>query len=125
MAFRVISVPAQVCENDAATRRFLVAAILITSFGAAAPAAGAPKWTVVRSKSLIVMGDQPASTLRNVAQQLEQFRVVLGGLLQNTQHAASLPTTVYVFGSHRAMETFVPLRNATGPSLLRVARRAT
>jgi tetratricopeptide (TPR) repeat protein len=95
----------------AAMRRSLTAALLGIVLGAAAPADAAPKWTMVRSESLIVMGDQSASTLRNVAQQLEQFRVVVGGLLKNAQRAASLPTTVYVFGSHRTMETFVPLRN--------------
>ena len=94
-----------------AMRRVLTAALLGIVLGAAASADAAPKWTVVRSESLIVMGDQPASTLRDVAQQLEQFRVVVGGLLKNAQRAASLPTTVYVFGSHRAMEAFVPLRN--------------
>src|SRR5256714_6191945 len=91
--------------------RSSVAALFLIAFVAVHPAAAAPKWTMVRSESLIVMGDQSPWTLRGVAQQLEQFRVVLGGLLQNAHRAASLPTTVYVFGSHRAMETLLPLRN--------------
>ena len=47
----------------------------------AAPASAAePRWTMVRTPSLTVIGDQPAGTLRDVAIQIEQFRAVVAAL---------------------------------------------
>ena len=77
----------------------------------AADAAAATRWTAVRSESMTVIGDQSASTLRDVAQQLEQFRTVLGLLSSGGQPAPTAPTMVYVFGSRKAFEPFIPLRN--------------
>jgi tetratricopeptide (TPR) repeat protein len=86
--------------------------------GCAAAHAGAePRWTVVRSESMTVMGDQSANTLRDVARELEQFRVVLGRLSANGQPAPTAPTMVYVFGSRKAFEPFLPLHNGRPASI--------
>ena len=77
-----------------------------------APAAGAePRWTVVHSESMTVMGDQSANMLRDVALELEQFRAVLGLLSSNGKPAPTAPTLVYVFGTRKAFEPFLPVRN--------------
>ena len=77
-----------------------------------APAAGAePRWTVVHSESMTVMGDQSANMLRDVALELEQFRAVLGRLSSNGKPAPTAPTLVYVFGTRKAFEPFLPVRN--------------
>ena len=90
-------------------RRLLPAALYALSL--AATAGAEPRWTVVHSESMIVMGDQSANTLRDVAQELEQFRAVLGRLSSNGQPAPTAPTLVYVFGTQKAFEPFLPLHN--------------
>ena len=60
---------------------------------------------------MTVIGDQSANALRDVALELEQFRAVLGRLSSNGQPAATAPTMVYVFGTRKAFEPFLPLRN--------------
>ena len=78
----------------------------------AAPASAAePRWTMVRTPSLTVIGDQPAGTLRDVAIQIEQFRAVVAGLITNADRPMSLPTIVFVFGERKSMQPFVPLYN--------------
>jgi tetratricopeptide (TPR) repeat protein len=78
----------------------------------AAPASAAePRWTMVRTPSLTVIGDQPAGTLRDVAIQIEQFRAVVAGLIPNADRPMSLPTIVFVFGERKSMQPFVPLYN--------------
>src|SRR5262249_43719729 len=73
--------------------------------------AAAPRWTIVRSESMDVIGDAPADTLRDVAIQLEQFRTVLAGLIRDAQRPLPVPTVVYVFGARRALEPFLPVHN--------------
>ena len=92
------------------TRRLLLLA-LAGGLCLTADAAAATRWTAVRSESMTVIGDQSAGTLRDVAQQLEQFRTVLGLLSSGGQPAPTAPTMVYVFGSRKAFEPFIPLRN--------------
>jgi hypothetical protein len=70
-----------------------------------------PRWIVVHSESMTVMGDQSANTLRDVALELEQFRAVLGLLSSNGKPAPTAPTMVYVFGARKALEPFLPLHN--------------
>ena len=77
-----------------------------------APASAAePRWTMVRTPSLTVIGDQSAGTLRDVAIQIEQFRAVVAGLIPNADRPMSLPTIVFVFGARKSMQPFVPLYN--------------
>ncbi|MCU1384871.1 MAG: hypothetical protein JWL71_3568 [Acidobacteria bacterium] len=88
-------------------------ALLVAVMASACALADAaePRWTAVRSGSMTVLGDQPANALRDIAQELEQFRAVLGRLSASGRPAATAPTLVYVFGSRKTFEQFVPLRN--------------
>ena len=76
-----------------------------------------PRWTMVRSESMTLIGDQSSKALRDVALELEQFRAVLGRLSASGQPPASAPTTVYVFGSRKTFEPFLPMRNGRRASL--------
>jgi len=88
-------------------RLFLACAVLATS---TLPAKAAdPRWTMVRTASLTVIGDQPPKTLRDVAIQIEQFRTVLTGLVRNAERPLSLPTIVFVFGDQKSIQPFLPL----------------
>jgi Flp pilus assembly protein TadD len=75
----------------------------------ASPVYAQPRWTVVRSETLTVIGDQ-ARTVREIATELEQFREAAGQLV-GTTHRPALPTVVYVFNTRRAMEPYLPLYN--------------
>jgi tetratricopeptide (TPR) repeat protein len=88
----------------------LLAAVALAAL--ATPAAAAePRWTMVRTPSLTVIGDQSPNALRDVAVQIEQFRSVVAGLIHNADRPLSLPTIVFVVGDRKAMQPFVPLYN--------------
>ena len=91
--------------------RVLLACALVL---AAATASAQPRWTLVRSETLIVVGDQSPRTLRRVADEIEQFREVVGQLIGTTRPPA-LPTVVYVFGSARAMQGYAPPADRRAP----------
>src|SRR5262245_20028391 len=63
--------------------RFLLAVAVLATSTLPAKAAD-PRWTMVRTPSLTVIGDQPPKTLRDVAIQIEQFRTVLAGLIRKS-----------------------------------------
>jgi tetratricopeptide (TPR) repeat protein len=69
------------------------------------------RWMIVRSPSLTVVGDVSGDTLRDVAGQLEQFRLVVGGLIQNALRPLPVPTVVYVLDSRRALQPFLRTYN--------------
>jgi tetratricopeptide (TPR) repeat protein len=96
-------------------RRLVLVALCALSVAAAAGAE--TRWTMVRSESMTVMGDQSANALRDVALELEQFRAVLGRLSSNGQPAPTAPTMVYVFGTRKAFEPFLPQRNGKTAAL--------
>jgi tetratricopeptide (TPR) repeat protein len=97
-------------------RRLALASLLALASAAPGRAAERP-WTLVRSQNLTVVGQQSARTLRAVAVELEQFRIVLGGLIQNAQRPLALPTVVYVFGSHKELEPFLPMHDGKPAAL--------
>src|SRR3954471_7664446 len=97
------------------TARLILTALVCVN--TAVSAVAEPRWTMVRSESMTLIGDQSASALRDVALELEQFRAVLGRLSASGQPAPSAPTTVYVFGSRKAFEPFLPLRNGRRATL--------
>jgi tetratricopeptide (TPR) repeat protein len=75
-----------------------------------ATTASAPRpWTVIRGRSVMVIGTQAAKTLRGVALEIEQFRAALAGLLHSAGEALESPTVVYTFDNRQALEPFVPL----------------
>jgi tetratricopeptide (TPR) repeat protein len=96
--------------------RRLLAAVLCVFFVAAA-AGAETRWTMVRSESLTVIGDQSANALRDIALELEQFRAVLGRLSPNGQPAPTAPTMVYVFGSRKTFEPFLPAHHGRRASV--------
>src|SRR6185369_1385409 len=79
--------------------------------------AGEPRWTMVRTPSLTVIGDQPASTLREVSIQLEQFRTVVAGLIAGANRPPSLPTNVFVFGTRDELRPYLPLSSGRPAAL--------
>jgi tetratricopeptide (TPR) repeat protein len=85
----------------------VVVALAVAAIG---DAAGRP-WTLIRSEHLTVIGQPSAKTLRRIALDLEQFRIVVGGLIQNAHRPLPLPTHVYVFDSRRELQPFLPVRN--------------
>ena len=97
-------------EYSSGVRPLFFAFAVLVLWTAPAHAAD-PRWTMVRTPSLTVIGDQPAKTLRDVATQIEQFRTVLAGLVTNADRPLSLPTIVFVFGDRKSMQPFVPLYN--------------
>ena len=68
-------------------------------------------WTLIRSEHLTLIGQQSPKTLQRIAVDLEQFRIVVGGLIQNAQRPLPLPTHVYVFDSRKELQPFLPVRN--------------
>ena len=69
--------------------RLQLAMIALLCGGAAIDARAASRWTAVQSGSMTVIGDQPATTLRAVALELEQFSAVLGRLSASRLPAVS------------------------------------
>jgi tetratricopeptide (TPR) repeat protein len=97
-------------------RRVRVPAALALAIAATIHAAG-PPWTMIRSEHLTLIGQQSPKTLQRIAIDLEQFRVVLGGLIQNAQRPLPVPTHVYVFDSRKELQPFLPIRNGRVASL--------
>lgn len=95
-------------------RRLLAAAVLLC---VARPAFAETKWTMVRTPTLTVIGDQSPATLRDIAIQLEQFRTVVAGLIAGANRPPSLPTNVFVFGTRAAMRPYLPMANGRIASL--------
>ena len=96
--------------------RECVAAVFALAIAATGDAAGRP-WTLVRGPHLTVIGQQSPPALQRIAIELEQFRAVLGGLIQNAQRPLPLPTHVYVFETRKELQPFLPLRNHRVASL--------
>jgi tetratricopeptide (TPR) repeat protein len=77
----------------------------------ATPVSADSRWMMIRTPTVTVIGDQSAGRLRDVANQIEQFRTVVGGLIANADRPLSLPTIVYVFGHRDEMRQYVPIYN--------------
>jgi tetratricopeptide (TPR) repeat protein len=92
-------------------RRLALTLALAALLGSVAPVRAEPKWTMVRSGVLTVIGDQSPATLRDVAVQIEQFRAVVGGLIHDANRAPSIPTLVFVFGQRKSLQPIVPIYN--------------
>jgi tetratricopeptide (TPR) repeat protein len=90
-----------------------IAIVLIIAAGAAADR----PWTLLRSEHLTVIGQESPKTLQRIAVELEQFRAVVGGLIQHAQRPLPLPTHVYVFDSRRQLQPFQPVRGGRVASL--------
>lgn len=97
-------------------RRALVLLMCLLAGAGSAHGADRP-WRVIRGKNVEVFGVQPPRTLREVAIELEQFRVVLGSLIRGAREPQPAPTQVYIFDDEQAMRPFVPLYEGKPASL--------
>ena len=79
--------------------------------------AAEPRWTMIADRSMTVMGDQSADTLREIATQIQQFHAVVGGLIPNADRPLPLPTVVFVFGARKSLEPYVPIKNGRPASV--------
>lgn len=89
--------------------RFPTAVALAVGLTAASPCRAAQKWTILQNGTLTVIGDQSPSVLRDVAREIEQFRVVVGGLIHNADRPLPVPTIVFVVGDRKSLEPLLPL----------------
>jgi tetratricopeptide (TPR) repeat protein len=90
-----------------------IVAILFTATSSPAES----RWTLLSTGTLTILGDQSPATLRDVALQIEQFRLVVGGLIRNADHPLSVPTVVFVVGSRKSLAPLVPLYNGKPASV--------
>ena len=84
--------------------------LLAVSLGASS-ASGARSWQLIRGANVVVIGQQSAKALRDVAVEIEQFRMVVGNLFRGARQPLPMPTVVYLFDDENAMKPFVPLYN--------------
>jgi FimV-like protein len=87
----------------------LIACLSAIAF-AVSPLSGATRpWSLVRGQNVIVVGQQSAKALREVAVEIEQFKAAIGESIRGAGAPLTLPTVVYTFDDRKAMEPFVPL----------------
>ena len=90
-------------------KRRLLALLLAAACLASTAGAADRGWRAIRGRNVEVFGQQPSRTLRDIAVELEQFRVVLGNLVRGARQPQPLPTEVYLFDDYDAMKPFLPL----------------
>jgi len=93
-----------------------LSASLLLALACAVPSAAEPRWTIVHSASMTVIGDQPGAALRDMAQRLENFRAGVATLIHDAQRPAPVPTVVFVFGARKAIQPFLPLGKDARPA---------
>src|SRR5262245_18064786 len=111
---------APLCHNKGLhlEHRILLLIALVSALVCADAAAADGRWTLVRTQDLTVVGDQPAETLRDIAARLERFRIGVSGLIPNADRPLPIPAVVYVFGTRKAMQPFLPLTKNGRPAPL-------
>jgi tetratricopeptide (TPR) repeat protein len=97
--------------------RSLAAALILLLAAVAVPSAAGRPWRMIRGKSVIVVGQQSPKTLRDIAVQIEQFRMALGGLIKGARAPLPIPTLVMTFDDYDALKPFVPLYQGKPASL--------
>ena len=98
--------------------RVLPGFVLLFAVVCADASAADGRWTIVRGQDVTVVGDQPAGTLRDIAERLERFRIGVSGLIPNAERPLPVPTVVYAFGTRKAMQPFLPLMRNGKPAPL-------
>lgn len=73
---------------------------------------------MLRGANVVVIGQQSPKTLRGIAVNLEQFRMVVGSLLRGATQPLPMPTVVYAFDDRKAFEPFAPLTAEGKPASL-------
>jgi tetratricopeptide (TPR) repeat protein len=87
------------------------AILLLAATIGASSASRARSWQLIRGRNVVVIGQQSAKALRDVAVEIEQFRMVIGNLLRGAKQPLPMPTLVYLFDDENALKPFVPLYN--------------
>lgn len=100
------------------TRRFvLVLAIVFCSLAVVpsnSPVSANDKWTSVRSKNFLLVGNASEKDIRQVAVRLEQFREVFSRLFPTMSVNSTVPTTVIVFKNNESYRPFKPTERTAG-----------
>src|SRR6185295_5965011 len=78
------------------------------------PVIAKDKWTSVRSKNFLLIGNANEKDIRQVAVRLEQFREVFSHLFTNLKIDSPVPTTVIVFKNDESYRPFKPNANTAG-----------
>ena len=78
------------------------------------PVSAKDKWTSVRSKNFLMVGNAGEKDLRQVGVRLEQFREVFSRLFTSLKIDSPVPTTVIVFKNDESYRPFKPNANTAG-----------
>ena len=98
-------------------RLAIVLAIAFCFFGvvcSAAPVSAKDKWTSVRSKNFLMLGNASEKEIRQVGVRLEQFREVFSRLFTSFKIDSPVPTTVIVFKNDESYRPFKLNANTSG-----------
>jgi FimV-like protein len=79
-----------------------------------APVSAKDKWTSVRSKNFLMIGNASEKDIRQVGVRLEQFREVFSRLFTSLKIDSPVPTTVIVFKNDESYRPFKPNANTAG-----------
>lgn len=79
-----------------------------------APVFAKDKWTSVRSKNFLLIGNASEKDIRQVGVRLEQFREVFSRLFTTLNVNSPVPTTVIVFKNDESYQPFKPNANTAG-----------
>ena len=100
------------------TKRLVLIFAIVFCFlgvdGASARVSAKDKWTSVRSKNFLLVGNASEKDIRQVGLRLEQFREVFALLFSNLSVNSPVPTTVVVFKSDESYRPFKLNANTAG-----------
>ena len=86
-----------------------LAACLAAAFLLLTPAAADAKWTRIRSANFLLIGDASERAIRNIGQQLEQFRDVFARVISHDLTTSPVPMVVVVFKDQKSLADFRPM----------------
>src|SRR6185295_7309371 len=115
---RLTRLPAISAQEESMPKRLVfIIAIAFCFLGivsANSPVIAKDKWTSVRSKNFLLIGNANEKDIRQVAVRLEQFREVFSHLFTNMKISSPVPTTVIVFKNDESYRPFKPNANTAG-----------
>ena len=91
-------------ERTIAIRILVIAVLLFLP----APSPGKETWIKLESKNFTVIGNSEEREIRKLAISLEEFRHALSLLFPQARIETPVPTTVFLFKSHRSFKPFKP-----------------
>ncbi len=95
-------------------RLVLILAIVFCFLSTDVSVSAKDKWTSVRSKNFLLIGNASEKDIRQVGVRLEQFREVFSRLFTNLNVNSPVPTTVVVFKNDESYRPFKPNPNIAG-----------